>query len=94
MIMVPTVPPAPKPPTPEELLARIRELNPHGRYARYASGSAIGEWIPTANRFAPVYERWIDGRWVSNIVDTPSGKMIRETFTNGESLFKPENWIE
>lgn len=76
--------------TPEELLARVRELNPHGRYARYNTGSAVGEWIPTANRFAPIFERFIDGRWLCTI----ENGMIRETLVNGVSYYKPENWIE
>lgn len=77
-----------------ELLEACRKANPGVRYARYATGSAIGEWIPSAGRFAPVYEAWINGKWVCNIVETENGRMIREGFVNGESVYKPENWIE
>lgn len=78
----------------DTLIAEVRKLNPHGRYAKYATGSAVGEWIPSAGRFAPVYEKFIDGRWISTIVDTPNGKVIRETFANGKSLYEPGKWIE
>lgn len=79
-----------KPPTASELLADIRRLNPNGRYARYANDSAIGEWIPSSGRFAPVYEKFIDGRWCCNV----SNDMILETLSNGVSSYKPELWVE
>lgn len=73
-----------------ELLKALREANPGVRYASYRTGSAVGEWIPSSNRFAPVYERFIDGRWACTIVNG----MIRETLLNGESAYKPGEWIE
>jgi hypothetical protein len=76
--------------TPEFLLSELRRLNPGTRYARYATGSAVGEWIPTSNRFTPVYERTLDDRWVCTI----ENGMIRETLVNGEPVYKSHGWIE
>ena len=77
-------------PTAVELRDKVRELNPHGRYAAYATGSAVGEWVPSRDRFCPIYERFIDGRWCCTIVNG----MIRETMVNGASVYDPAKWVE
>lgn len=78
------------PPTALELLAEVRRLNPGVRYAAYGTGTAVGEWVASLNRFVPLYEQILGGRWVCNIV----GGSIREILVNGRSVYDPDNWTE
>lgn len=71
------------------LLSELRRLNPGVRFARYHNDSAVGEWIPSVGRFAPVYER-AGEKWVCII----ENGMIRETLVNGKSVYEPAKWVE
>ncbi len=76
--------------TAPELLDAIRKANPGVRYARTKNGNAVGEFVPTKNRFVPVFLAELNGSWVKMIVNGS----IREILTNGEPMYRDADWVE
>lgn len=82
--------------TSTEILARVRAANPGVRYAE-AKGNAVGEWVPSKNRFVPIFlafnprhDETDHEKWMCMIEDG----MIREVLSDGQPMYQDADWVE